>query len=180
MQGSGQTSFSTDNPAAKAGMILSDAEDTIQETLICGATALDFGIVVELVNGLAVPAQGTGNPDASVLYGITVYKASLEQPAAGSSTPLPYQPGDNVPVLRKGRIAAQCVSGTTVTPGAVANVSHSSTTANLQGLITSAAASGTAGSEVSAFAPGELVFDKKDLGLASASVPLVAVQIAAP
>ena len=178
--GIGQTSFSNDNPVAKAGMILSDAEDTVIETLICGATAIDFGIVVELVNGLAIPAQGTGDPDANVLYGISIYKDTLEGPIGGASTPLPYQPGDNIPVLRRGRIAAQCVSGTTVTPGGVARISHSSTTAALQGVITSAAASGVAGSEVSAMANGGLIFDKKDLGLASASVPLVAVQISAP
>lgn len=178
--GVGQTSFSNDNPIAKAGMILSDAEDTIMETLVCGAVALDFGVVVELVSGLAVIAQGTSNPDASPMYGITVYKDTLEGPVGGTSAPLPYQPGDDVPVLRRGRIAAQCVSGTTVAPGAIANVAHSSDGSHAQGLITSAAAAGTAGAEISAFAVGSLIYDKKDLGLASATVPLCAVQLSAP
>lgn len=177
--GTVQTSFSNDNPVAKAGMVLSDSNDTRMESFPCGATALDFGVVVEIVSGLAVIAQGTGNPDANAVRGITVYRDTLEGPTAGASTPLPYQPGDNVVVLRKGIIAAQCVSGTTVSPGLAANFAHSSTLAGNNGLITSAAASGTAGSEVSAL-PGNGVFWRKDLGLASATVPLAAVEINMP
>lgn len=179
MLGQGQTAYALDAPVAKAGMILSHPDATVIETLVCGAAALDFGVVVELVSGLAVIAQGTSDPDANVLYGITVYKDTLEGPIAGAST-LPYQPGDNVAVLRKGAIAAQCVSGTTVTKGGQARVAHSSDGSHSQGLITSAAAAGTSGQEVSAWANGELVFDKTDLALASASVPLVGVQLAAP
>jgi hypothetical protein len=112
-----------------------------------------------------------------------MYKDSLEQAAPGvtGSAALPYQPGDEVPVLRKGRIWAQCVSGTTVGQrGAPANFNHSSTlVAGAGGLITSATASGTVGSEISAWPNGALTW-YADGGLTSATNPICAVELNAP
>ena len=89
--------------------------------------------------------------------------------------------GDEVAVLRKGRIFAQCVSGTTIGQrGAPANFNHSSTlVARAGGLVTSAAASATVGSEVSAWPNGALTWFR-DVGLSAATNPLAVVEINAP
>lgn len=186
MLGTPQTTFSIDNPAGKAGMLYDNGNDVHIARGICGTAALDAGVVVEIVPGVggALPllqvAQGTGNPDANVVYGITMYKDAIEGAAAGAST-LPYQPGDEVPVLKVGRIFAQCVSGTTAgVRGAPANFSHSSTLAGNNGAITSAAASGTAGSEISAFPNGTMTYFK-DVGLTSdATQPRLVVEVNMP
>lgn len=177
--GTPQTSVAYDSNAFKAGMPLDTGYDDFVESWPCGASALDFGVGVDLVSGVLVIAQGTSasGVDADAFRGVTMYKDSLEGPSAGASTPLPYQPGDMVPVMRKGRIAVQVHSGSTVAIGVAARLKHSSTLAGGEnGLFTSEASSDTAGSEISDV--GAKWY--KDGGLASATPALAGIELNLP
>lgn len=190
MFGTPQTVFSLDNPAGKSGMLYDQGEDVHLASGICGSVALDFGVCVEVTPGspntgrpVLQIAQGTSNPDGNTFFGITVYKDTLESsdPRISGNSALPYQPGDEVTVLKKGRIFAQCAAGVTVgVIGSTANFNHSSTlVAGAFGLITSSAVSGVAGSEVSTAPNGQLTW-YKDAGLTGATPALAVVELNLP
>ena len=171
--GNPQTTYTLNNKAGLPGMLFDNDESNYIDSKPCGAVALAAGVAVELVAGVLVIAQGTGDPDANKLWGVTVFKDSLEpNPTTGAGE---YQPGQEVPVLRRGRIWASVVSGTTITPGAAANYTHSSTS-GAQGTFTTAAVSGVAGSEISAT---KAIF-YQDGGLASATPPIACVELNLP
>lgn len=135
-----QTSYSLDPATVVPGQVIDAGDDTHIEPFIA-AEVIAPGLGVELTSdgkGVQLP-QGTGT-GISAFAGFAVFKDARE--------PGSYAIGDIVPVLRKGRIAANCVGSTTITALGAANVSHSSTLATDRGKITSAATSGTAGSEV--------------------------------
>lgn len=169
-----QTAYSLNNRAGLPGQLYDNDDSDYIDSKPCGAVALQAGDFVELVSGVLRVAQGTGDPDASPVWGVVVFKDSMEpNPTTGLGE---YLPGMDVPVLRRGRIWANCVSGITPTIGAAANFAHSSTGANPQGKFTTGAVSGTAGSEVSAT---KAIF-YADGGLTSATPPVVAVELNLP
>lgn len=172
--GSPQTVYTLNNKAGLPGQLYDNDESCFVDSKPCGATALAAGVVVELVGGVLRIAQGTGDPDSAAIWGVVLYTAAMEpNPTTGAGQ---YTPGMDVPVLRRGRIWAQCASGATFNQGFAVNVAHSSTGANPQGVFTSSAASGTAGSEVST-TKAVWFFDG---GLLTGSPPLAAIELNLP
>ncbi len=163
-----QTSYSLANPGGIAGQLFDNDESDYIDSKPCGAVALQPGFVVELNAGVLQLAQGTGDPDSKIVWGVVVYKDSME--------PGGYQPGTEVPVLRRGRIAAVMATGATFAQGVAANVSHSSTLANSPGTFTSGAVSGTAGSEVST----TKAIWYQDIGLTAANPKVAVVELNLP
>jgi hypothetical protein len=98
----------------------------------------------------AQSASGALKPVAGVALYVETYA-----PLPGQAAPPNYfMAGDRIPVLRKGRVYAQW-SGTTQGVLVTANYYHESTGATaVQGVITDAATSATAGSEVDALPAG--------------------------
>jgi hypothetical protein len=156
-----QTAFSTNNKAGVPGMLYDKDFSSLIDSKPCGATTLIPGQMVELVSGVLQPCQGTGDPDSNPVWGVVMFGDAMEpNPTTGAGE---YVYGLEVPVLRKGRIWVQLAAAvSSIVPGAAVNFSHSSTTATERGFFTTAAVSGTAGSEVSAvkgtwFADGGLI-----------------------
>lgn len=135
-----QTSYSLDNPNVVPGLII-DAGDDVRIEKYIAKEVINPGNGVELSSdGLGVQnPQGTGTTVPNFV-GVAVFKDGREPGA--------YAIGDVVPVMRKGRVAVNLVAATTITALGVANLSHSSTISTDRGKFTSAATSGTAGSEV--------------------------------
>jgi hypothetical protein len=126
------------------------------------------------VNGLLVIAQGTGNPSANVAWGVALFKDSMEpNPTTGLGE---YQPGQDVPVLRRGRCWATVASGATFSQGVAVNYTHSSTAASPQGVFTNAVAAATVGSEISAIK----AIWYQDGGLMAATPPIAAIELNLP
>lgn len=142
--GTPQTTFSLDNPGVVAGQRFDATDEDFITSKPCGAAALLPGYAVELVNGLLQIAQGTSDPNSKSVWGVVMYKSG-EMPSATG-----YLPGQQVPVLRRGRIAVVLDSGFSLyTDGAAANLCHSSNASHGQGTFTNAATSGTVGQEIS-------------------------------
>jgi hypothetical protein len=98
------------------------------------------GRLCEVVNGVLRLCQTTGASLGNVV-GVSVYIGLKESTSV-------FAVGDLVPVVRIGRVWAEW-NGTTQTEYSVPNVNHSSTVATNRGMITDAATSAVAGSEVS-------------------------------
>lgn len=169
-----QLSYALNNKAGIPGMLFDNDESTYIDSKPCGAVALQAGVMVELVNGLLIVAQGTGNPSANVAWGVVVFKDSMEpNPTTGQGE---YLPGMDVPVLRRGRIWALCASGATFAQGVAVNYTHSSTAATPQGVFTNAAAAGGVGVEISA----TKAIWYQDGGLVAATPPIAAIELNLP
>ncbi len=140
--GTQQLSYSLNNRAGLPGQLYDADSSNFIDSKPCGAVVLQPGTAVELVNGLLRIAQGTGDPNSKVLWGVVVYTAAME--------PGGYPVGQDVPVLRRGRIWANVAAGATFAQGAAVNYTHSSDGSNSQGAFTSVAVSAVAGSEISA------------------------------
>lgn len=137
----------------KAGQI---ADCKFNDSITAVATAdLIAGRIVLLAIDSNNSHQLTATPPSTTVtladenaLGIVVHDASKEFNSNGN-----FQAGDQVAVLRKGRIFANIDSDDTASPPTfmlVAKVHHSSTTATKRGLLTTDAAVTTAGSEVTA------------------------------
>ena len=166
--GSPQTSYSLNNKAGLPGQLYDADESNFVDSKPCGAVILQPGVMVELVSGLLRIAQGTGDPNGSVAWGVVVYTSAME--------PGGYPVGQEVPVLRRGRIWALCASGATFAQGAAVNYTHSSDASHAQGSFTNAVVSGTVGQEVS-LAKG-IWF--QDGGLVGSSPSLACVELNYP
>jgi len=148
----GQTTYQQFPAFAEPGQLADLAYNEIHS--FPAAEVINPGRVVELASdGLSCQqVQATGN-QAPTALGISVLLTAREGQGPVGVTPfgiqgVTYQIGDMVPVLMRGRIYAEW-KGTTQTALAEPKVYHSSTTATDRGKLTDAAASGTAGSEVS-------------------------------
>lgn len=167
--GSPQTTYSLNNIAGLPGQLYDNDESNFVDSKPCGAVTLSPGQCVDLVNGLLVPCQGTGNPAATNFWGVVLYKDSME--------PGGYPPGVEVPVVRRGRIWALLDSGVTFGPqGAAVNYTHSSDSSHGFGTFTNAAVSATVGQEVSAVRA--IWF--KDGGLVGASPSIACIELSLP
>jgi hypothetical protein len=164
----GQTVFALNTKPGVAGMPYDGLPpDAFVDSKPCGSVALTPGTVVELVAGVLQVAQSTGNPGANPVWGVVVWKELHEPQASGGI----WLPGQEVPVMRQGRIWALLDAAvSSIVVGAAALYTHSSTTGS-KGLFTTGAASGTAGSEISALAATWF----KDGGLIAASPSSLAV-----
>lgn len=172
--GSPQTAYSLNNKAGIPGMLFDNEESSYIDSKPCGAVALQAGNMVELVNGVLQIAQGTGDPNSKVAWGVVVFKDSMEpNPTTGIGE---YLPGMDVPVLRRGRIWALVASGATFAQGVAVNYTHSSTAASPQGVFTNAAVSGTVGSEISA----TKAIWYQDGGLMAATPAIAAIELNLP
>lgn len=168
-----QNVYALNNKAGIPGMLFDNDESNYYDSKPCGAVALQAGCVVELVGGLLVIAQGTGNPSANVLWGIVMFKDSMEpNPTTGLGE---YLPGMDVPVLRRGRIWALCAAGATFAQGVAVNYTHSST-GGVQGTFTNGAVSATVGSEIST----TKAIWYQDGGLVAATPPIAAIELNLP
>lgn len=142
-----QTAYTLNNKAGIPGMLFDNDESNFYDSKPCGATALFAGQGVELVAGVLRLAQGTGDPNTSVFWGVVMFSDSMEpNPSTGLGQ---YLPGMDVPVLRRGRIWALCSTVAVFAQGVAVNYTHSSTLAVPQGF-TSGAVSAGVGTEVSA------------------------------
>ena len=139
-----QLTFTQDMGVAYPGQI-QDISDCQIVNYIAGSD-IEPGRVVEVD-----PVTGKINyPQATTLgrvAGVSMY--------ISAALPQSWKTGDQVPVLRKGRVYAT-LSGGTVTHLLVANVKHSSTLAVDRGKVSASATSAVAGSEVSAL--GSVIF----------------------
>lgn len=149
-----QVSYSSTMAPVRAGMPLDSFP--VDEVSYPAGEAIPYGVMVELVNGVARRPQGTTT--TMNVVGASMYDPTRESSVIGSSG-LGYVVGDAVRVMRRGRIVLQ-FSGTT--PGldlnaTSLNISHSSTTATNRGTITDAATATTAGAEIQA-APSGMVW----------------------
>lgn len=167
--GSPQTSYTLNNKAGIPGMLYDNDESNFVDSKPCGAVILQPGNVVELVAGVLRIAQGTGDPNSSVVWGVVIYTSSME--------PGGYPIGQDVPVLRRGRIWALLDAGVTYGgTGVAVNYTHSSNASHGQGTFTNAAVSGTIGFEVSA--TRAIWF--QDGGLVGASPSLACIELSLP
>lgn len=173
--GSPQTSYTLNNKAGLPGMLFDKDASSFIDSKPCGALSLKPGLLVELVNGLLVIAQGTGGtPNANVVWGVVVYKDSLEPNPDGTGA---YTSGMEVAVLRQGRIWALLDGGVTFGgQGVAVNYTHSSDASHGQGTFTNAGVSGTVGQEVSAL---NAVW-WKDGGLVGSTPSIAAISLNLP
>jgi hypothetical protein len=172
--GTAQTSYTLNNKAGIPGMLYDKDASSFIDSKPCGALSLKPGLLVELVNGLLVIAQGTGNPNANAVWGVVVYKDSLEPNPDGTGA---YTPGMEVAVLRQGRIWVLLDSGVTFGgQGVAVNYTHSSDASHGQGTFTNAVVSGTVGQEVSA----ATAVWWKDGGLVGATPSIACVSLNLP
>lgn len=169
----GQTVYALNNKAGIPGMLFDNDESTFIDSKPCGALPIQAGQGVELVGGLLVPANGTGNPSVNPFWGVAVFKDSMEpNPTTNLGE---YLPGMDVPVLRRGRIWALCAAGATFAQGVAANYTHSSTSGE-KGTFTNAAAAATAGAEISV----TKAIWYQDGGLVAATPPIAAIELNLP
>lgn len=168
-----QTAYTLNNKAGLPGMLFDNGDGNFVDSKPCGATALFAGQGVELVAGVLRLAQGTGDPNTSIFWGVVVFKDSLEpNPSNGLGQ---YLPGMDVPILRVGRIWALLSTVAVFAQGAAVNYTHSSTLAVPQGF-TSGAVLGTVGSEVSA----TKAIWYQDGGLVGASPSVAGIELNLP
>lgn len=164
----GQLAYTLNNTAGLPGMLYDKSTSTFIDSKPCGAVVLPFGVVVELVAGVLRIAQGTGNPSANGFWGVVMWQDSME--------PGGYQPGQDVPVLRKGRIWVATAAGAAFAQGVAANYTHSSTAATPQGRFTNAAVGAGVGTEISPI-NAQWFFDG---GLMAATNPTGVVDLTIP
>lgn len=158
-----QSTYNTDLTVAIAGQLVEREE--IVGRYQC-SEEIPFGRFVELhTDGKLRLPQGTG-ADIAKPVGVAMYRAALEPSVTG------YKTGEYVPVVRKGKVWAEIVSGATVADLVAANVYHSSTIATNRGRLGSAAEAAGAGVEIDAL-PG-VKFD----GPATATIALVSLNLA--
>jgi len=139
-----QLTFTQDPKIGTPGQI-QDAESSQIVSLVAAVDLLPGRVVeVDSNNRINYPSSTT----LGRVAGITCYVAG--------ALPGSWKAGDQVPVLRKGRIFAE-FSGGTQGNLVAANVNHSSTIATNRGKVSTSATSATAGSEVSALGPCVLV-----------------------
>lgn len=137
---SGQLTYGLDHVVATPGQI-GDASNAAEYTSFPASEAIPFGRFVEVPAGgttCRLP-QGTGQ-EINGLVGVSVYRDAM--PPGG------YQIGDEVTILRRGRIWVE-FNGTGATELEDARVKHSSTIVTHRGKATDAAADGTATTEIS-------------------------------
>lgn len=132
-----QSTYNSDVSKAVAGQLVERGEVTGRYQC---SEDIPPGRFVELHSDgkLRLP-QGTG-ADIAKLVGVAMYRGALEPGA--------YKAGDYVPVIRKGKVWCEYVSGATVADLTTAKVYHSSTVDTNRGKVGSAAESGIAGSEI--------------------------------
>jgi hypothetical protein len=162
-----QDTYNTDLSPALPGQIV---ERGVVTGVYQCSEAIPPGRVVELhTDGKLRLPQGTG-ADIAKPVGVSCYRAAIE-PNSGNG----YAIGEYVPVLRRGQIWADLVSGATVSALAAANVYHSSTVATNRGKVGSAAEAAGAGVEIDALS-GFLFL--RDDGASSPALALLEVSLA--
>lgn len=167
--GSPQLTYSLNNKAGIPGQLYDNDASSFVDSKPCGAVILQPGVGVELVAGVLRIAQGTGDPNGSVFWGVVVYTPAME--------PGGYPVGQEVPVLRRGRIWALLDSGVAYAgTGVAVNYTHSSNASHGQGTFTNAVVSGVVGQEVSA--TRAVWF--QDGGLVGASPSIACVELSLP
>jgi len=107
---------------------------------------IDPGTLVEVVNGAVRPAQSL-NGALKPLVGVALRMLTHTNATSFSPPFTTWKAGQQVPVMRKGRIYAKW-SGTTQPEYGKLNYSHSSDGTHNQGVFTDAATASTAGAEV--------------------------------
>lgn len=143
-----QSTYNTDPSVAFPGQLVE--RDEVVGRYQCSED-IPPGRFVELhTDGKLRLPQNTG-ADISKLVGCAIYRGAVEPNATG------YKAGEFVPVLRRGKIWAELVSGATVADLVAASVYHSSTLAANRGKVGSAAEASTAGSEIDSVA--QIQFD---------------------
>lgn len=152
----GQITYSLFPPQADPGQL---ADNTVNRFWsMPAASAVYPGRVLEPASdGVSCQmVQDTGSTayTSQTVLGCSILLTAREGTGAVSNTignvnGAVFNPGDMVPVLRRGALFGEW-AGTTQTALGTPNVKHSSTTPANQGVFTDAAPSGTAGSEVSA------------------------------
>lgn len=159
----GQTSYALNSDMAMPGQI-ADSFSAAEADIVSVACSEDipFGVVVELSSGKVRRPQGTTT--AFVAYGISI--------RANKTSGDGWKSGEQVAVMRKGRIFAMLVNSGSITPDLKANVYHSSTIATNRGAVTADAESTSAGVEIQD-APG--ISFVKDISLSG--VALVEVNL---
>lgn len=153
-----QTSFTVDPAIGLAGQIQDAGESSVKSFL--AETDILPGRLVE-VN----PATGAIRYPASTALGRVAGIACF----MSFAPPGGWKAGQQVPVLRQGRIFVE-FSGGTQAPLLAANVNHSSTIATNRGKLSASATSVVAGSEVSAVGPAVFVKDTGSAALAIVEV----------
>lgn len=138
-----QSTYNTDPTIAIAGQLVERGE--VVGRYQCSED-IPPGRFVELhTDGKLRLPQGVG-ADIAKLVGCAIYRGAIEPNATG------YKTGEYVPVLRRGKIWAELVSGATVADLVSASIYHSSTIATNRGKVGSAAEAGGAGVEIDAVA----------------------------
>lgn len=157
-----QSAYNTDLTVAIAGQLVDRGE--VVGRYQC-SEEIPFGRFVELhTDGKLRLPQGTG-ADIAKPVGIAMYRAALEPSVTG------YKIGEYVPVVRKGKVWAEIVTGATVADLTDAKVYHSSTIATDRGKVGSAAEAAGVGVEIDAIA-GKVQFDGPKSGTTLALVSL--------
>lgn len=158
-----QSTYNTDPSIAVAGQAVHI--DNMVGEFQCSED-IPPGRVVELhTDGKLRLPQGTG-ADIPKIAGVSIYRGALEPGA--------YKTGEYVPLVRKGQVWVELVSGATVSPLSAANVYHSSTLAVNRGKVGSAAEAGGAGVEIDA--TGKTYFRRANLAT-SPTLALVEVNL---
>ncbi len=144
-----QTDYSLDYAPAVAGMLADDRPHVIESRYVA-EEEIPPGRFVEIngATGKLRLVQGTGTAIARCL-GVSMLQRAREANAfnvAGNAAA--YKIDENVMVVRQGRVWVETVTPFAFVDLDAANISHSSTVATHRGKVTSAATSGTAGSEI--------------------------------
>jgi hypothetical protein len=147
-----QTDYSLDPPAALAGMIAEPASQlNAYETTFVANEVIYPGEFVEYLSA-GVVRRPQGLTSVMNLMGVAVYRATKTASVANASGGMaPYQIGDQVTIMKRGKIYCKFSGTTPPVQTATVQVRHASddtnTEAQYRGSVTDAAASVVAGQE---------------------------------
>ncbi len=148
----GQTTYNIFPVFAVPGQILDEEFNVIGS--YCAASVINPGTAVELASdGVSIQmVQDTGDAALATMVGVALLQTAREGAGEENLTTsiggAPWQPGDMVQVMTRGKVWGFW-SGTTQVDLSIPNIKHSSTVATLRGAFTDAVASASTGSEVS-------------------------------
>lgn len=161
LQAGGQTDYGFAPVSAVAGMRYSTmSSDEVVHGVASGT--VQPGQLVESYGGQLRAAQSE-NGALYPIVGVALFRDSnVAKPNTSGPTPAYYLAGEQIPVMRKGRIYTQW-SGTTQGGYVTANYVHSSDGTHGQGVITDAATQSTTGNEIDALPGGIRVIGPTNL-----------------